>query len=153
MATYRVGNYWCEYNLSSLFCFTSNGTLNGDRLVMGAGTARQVRDRFPSIDRKIGIKIISNFSPECGTYEYGLLVSDRWPDAKIAAFQTKYHWKDKSDIDLIRLGINQLQEWCRLYPEARVDLPMPGIGLGGLDTSVVKDLTDVLPDQVNMWTL
>jgi hypothetical protein len=155
MATYKFGDYWTEYHLSDLFLFTSNGVINGDRLVMGAGTARQVRDEFPGIDQKIGRVILDRAYPEIqpNVYSYGLLINDRWPKSKGGAFQTKYHWRDNSDLDLIFESMLLLKEWCEKYPDARVDLPMPGVGCGKLSIAEVKEITDHLPDQVNVWTL
>lgn len=153
MPTYRKGNYWNEYDQSDLFLFTGNGVVKNGRLVMGAGTAKQVKDHWPDIDLAIGKTIMSDCDePWLGSYEYGLLISWRWPKAKIGVFQTKYDWKDDAYLDLIKLSTKQLYNWCYENPTARVDLPFPGIGKGNLNPNTVKPVINILPDQVIVWT-
>jgi hypothetical protein len=100
MPTYRKADYWGEYNLAGQRFFRwsitgkdiekskSCGIIKGDRLVMGAGTAQQVRDRFPGIDLAIGRKLMSDFDYEGKPIIYGLLISDRWPVGKVGASRT-----------------------------------------------------------------
>jgi hypothetical protein len=151
MPTYRKGDYWDEYDQSDLFLFTSNGVLKDDRLIMGAGTAQQARDRFPGIDLAIGRKLMSDFDYEGKPIIYGLLISDRWPVGKVGAFQTKLHWRQDSDLDLIKFSINLLDEWCHKNSAARVDLPFPGIGCGNLKRETVLEYLEALPNKVNVW--
>ena len=155
MPTFRTGDYWTEYDRSDLFLFTGCGVVKNGRLIMGAGTALQVRDRWPGIDERIGHTILSDCDEphKRDTFKYGLLISYRWPDAKLGVFQTKYHWKDKSDLDLIQLSTEELFNWCYENPSARVDLPFPGIGCGNLDPAKVLPILEKLPDQVNVWEI
>jgi hypothetical protein len=152
MPTYRKGDYWDEYDRSDLFLFTGCGVVINKCLVMGAGTARQVRDRYWGISKAIGRTIIDRGYP-CidNVYTYGLLVSDRYPKAKLGAFQTKLHWKNPSPIELIYESACLLQAWCYQNPTARVDLPMPGVGCGGLESTDILSITDILPNRVNVW--
>ncbi|MFW6042645.1 MAG: hypothetical protein ACOC9C_03095, partial [Chloroflexota bacterium] len=78
---------WTAYDDADLFLITTNSTLkkNG-ALVMGRGIAQQARNRFPGLDLALGREI----ARRCGNRgEYGLLVSPRWPAAKLGAFQVK----------------------------------------------------------------
>jgi hypothetical protein len=153
MPTFRKGNYWNEYNKADLFLFTSNGVLKRDgSLVMGAGTAKQVKLNFPGIEKKIGHAIACrNYPHNNNIYEYGLLISDRWPTAKVGAFQTKLYYKDDSDLLIITTSTYQLQDWCLENPKAIVFLPYPGIGCGNLTKEEVSSILDVLPDTVHIW--
>lgn len=158
----QFGNIWSAWETADLFLFTSNGVLkrNGE-LVMGAGIARQVRDRFNNqrLPLIIGrsIAALANTEPELydfrqNAYKYGLLVSTRWPKAKLGAFQTKMNWKKKSPLPLIQFSTNKLIEWTKENPKAEVHLTMPGCGHGGLSQSEVLPLIEKLPDTVNVWS-
>lgn len=152
MPTFHTGDYWSAYNEADLFLFTSNGVVRDGALVMGAGTARQVRDKFPGIDRAIATAIIRNpLTQGDNPYLYGLLVSDRYPAGKVGAFQTKEHFKEDSCPALIYTTACQLQEWCEAHPGAIVHMPWPGIGCGNLDKREVEPILDTLPDQVHVW--
>ena len=155
MVVYRHGNYWSEYSDSDLFVFTGNGLLKSNgALVMGAGTARQVRDKFLGIDLVIGNAIRKKFnSNEKNLYEYNFLVSEKWPAAKMGVFQSKLHFEDPSNLDLIQKGIDKLNSWCNDHPKSRIDIPMPGVGHGELPIDKVKPLLDNLSDNVNVWTI
>ena len=92
MPIYKTGDMWSAFEEVDLFLITTNSTLtrNG-ALVMGAGIAKQAKQRFPGIEKAFGTAVQSN----CGNFgEYNLLVSPRWPTAKLGAFQTKMDWKN-----------------------------------------------------------
>lgn len=156
MATYERGDLWSAFGSTDLFCFTANSILRGDgRLVMGAGVARQARDRMPGLDRRLGARI-----RELGAAGavYGLVIieaetrgrSDRMP--LLGALQTKVHFRDPSPLDLVVLSVRELAAWMHSHPGRRVDLPFPGIGLGGLDPAHVRPILDVLPPTAHVWS-
>lgn len=63
------GDMWRAWAVSDLWLFTANAVLTADgRLVMGAGIAKQVRDKFAGVDLALGEQI------EHGS-RFGLLVS------------------------------------------------------------------------------
>lgn len=152
MPTFRSGDYWSTYDRSDLFLFTSNGCVSSGALIMGSGTALQVKQKFPGIDRAIAAAIIRNPSTQGNNpYLYGLLVSGRYPRGKVAAFQTKEHFKEDACPALIYTTTCQLQEWCAAHPGAIVHMPWPGIGFGNLSKADVEPILDVLPAEVNIW--
>ena len=55
----QYGNMFEAFNEADLWLFTANGVIkrNG-ALVMGAGIAKTVRDKWPGIDLKIGTPLI-----------------------------------------------------------------------------------------------
>lgn len=140
------GDMWDVFGQADLFLITTNGVVNGGRLVMGAGVARQARDRFPGLDAALGRAAAAAGS------SYGLLVSPRWPAARLGAFQTKGHWREGLSPALIGLAARKLLAWCREHPDARVHLNLPGVGCGGLDRSAVLPLLEPLPDTVTVWS-
>lgn len=91
MPQFKTGDMWTAYTAVDLFLITTNSTLRqGDHaLVMGRGIARQAKERFPGLDTALGRQI----QALCGNQGiYGLLISLRWPAAKLGAFQVKRHY-------------------------------------------------------------
>lgn len=69
------GNIWSVFEQADLFLVTTNATLNRQgALVMGAGIARQARDRFPGLDQKLGKAVAFIGS------HYGVLFPTAWPE-------------------------------------------------------------------------
>lgn len=145
------GNMWSVWRQADLFLITTNASLRKDgALVMGRGIAREARDRFPGVDLAFGKAIAQT----CGSGgRYGLLVSPRWPTAKLGAFQVKYNFSDEADPDLIAFSVEQLCAWCAAHPEKLVHLNYPGIGNGKLTQEVVAPIIERLPDKVTVWII
>ncbi len=145
------GNMWTAYREADLFCITTNSFVKKDgSAVMGAGIAKQAKERLPGIDLAIGQRILQ----ECGQTRggvYGLLVSDHWPKARLAAFQVKTNWNDKASLALIRRSTEALIAWCDIHPKAKVQLNFPGIGNGKLKRDDVLPIIEALPDNVTVW--
>lgn len=126
----------------SVIVIPTNGVVKDDgRLVMGAGVAKQAKDRFRDIDLILGKKVASN-----GNYVH---VIDFEFDKIIFSFPTKHHYNESSDIKLIEKSIKQLcnqTNWCELN---EVYLPRVGCGLGNLDwiTEVKPLLSGYLDDR------
>ena len=146
MPTFTTGNMWDAYPGTDLFVITTNSCImNNGCLVMGAGIAREARDRFPGIECRLA-KLIKS---KCGHLGRYYLVID--PQTHIAAFQVKQDWSDHADTSLILGSTNALTRWIAERP-LRVALNFPGIGLGGLSrTDVLPYLTN-LPANVTIWT-
>jgi hypothetical protein len=140
---------WSVYDEAGLFVITTNSVIkNNKALVMGAGIAKQTRDRFPGIDKAIGQRILQ-ICKAGGIY--GLIVSDRWPAGKIAAFQTKTNYSDPASLSLIKQSTEMLAEWCRNNPNQQVHINFPGIGNGGLHRTTVLPIIQTLPNNVTVW--
>lgn len=140
------GDMWSAYDQADLFLVTTNSVLNRyGALVMGAGIARQARERFPELDAALGNAVV-----QVGD-TYGLIVSPRWPTAKLGGFQTKVRWHDPSSLELINFSASKLVAWCKAHPTARVHLNMPGVGHGRLSREQVLPILEPLPDTVTVW--
>ena len=149
MPQFHRGEMWDAYGDADLFLITTNSTLkqNG-ALVMGRGIARQARDRFPGLDLALGREIAG----VCGPLgHYYLLVSPRWPAARLGAFQVKTHYARPASLALIRQSALALLAWCEEHPDAVVHLNYPGIDNGGLVRAQVLPLLKVLPNNVHIW--
>ena len=130
MAQFRTGDMWSSYDEADLFLITTNATITiRGTLVMGRGIARQAKERFPGLDVALGRQI----QALCGNQGiYGLLISPRWPAAKLGAFQVKRHYSQPASLELIRHSAAALYAWCAEHPDAQVVLNFPGIGNGRL---------------------
>ncbi len=149
MPIFKTGNMWSAYDNADLFVITTNAAIkrNG-ALVMGRGIARQARNRFPGLDAALGRRILSI----CGNQGlYGLIISPRWPEARLGAFQVKRHYSQLASLELIRHSTAALCAWCVEHPDASVHLNFPGIGNGRLRREDVLPIVAQLPDQVAIW--
>ncbi len=177
---------WAVYEscVSDLFLTTANSTENVYRntLVMGAGHAKQMRDRFKGVDkaflsaisRRVASRIASGeWEDNLFCYAewnkkyyriYGdwfFLVSEDWPKKRVGAFQVKRGFWMRGNregekqlmLQLIAESCRHLIKWCNEHPECRVDMPFPGIGNGGLDKIDVMGLVEELPDTVYVWEM
>lgn len=112
-------------------------------LVMGAGNAKAFRDRFPGIARAAGNKVttLGNHVHLCG-YDAGT-------DTYLLSFPTKQDWKDPSRLDLIVQSAEELMVYINTTDWTDVYLCAPGVGLGGLSWSVVKNaIAPILDERV-----
>ena len=154
MAIFKHGNMWDVYDDVDLFCITTNSTVkkNG-ALVMGKGIAKEARDKFPGIDQYFGTKIQLLGRTD---KHYYLITNPNWAvfkPAKIAAFQVKYHYSSRADIDLIIMStIKLLAFLSEQRGTVSVALNFPGIGNGRLPMCRVYNIVKYLPDTVSIWT-
>jgi hypothetical protein len=146
MAIFVQGDMWSAWDEADLFVITTNATLKKDgALVMGRGIAVQARDRFPGLDLALGHAI------GVSGREYGLLVSPRWPRAKLGAFQVKHHYYERASLRLIRRATGCLAEFIAARQPEKVVLNFPGIGNGGLRREDVLPIVTQLPDCVTIY--
>lgn len=136
-------------NLYDVLLFTANNVVNGGRLAMGAGVAKQIRDRFPSSSILLGNKVLIHRDTRGF---YGLVFCHQ-SNCRLGAFQTKYHWNQPSDLDLIKASVERLEMFCALTENRGklISLNFPGIGLGGLKKEDVLPILTTLPDNVTIW--
>lgn len=139
-----------EYAPYNVLLFTANSTINSKgKLVMGAGTAKVVRDTYPGIDAELG-KLIPHLST------FGLCIIDTGAEMgaegelqpKFGAFQTKTLWWRESTLDLISYSVEKLGNWANNNKHFDIGLPFPGVGNGGLSRSQVLPLLEGLPNNV-----
>lgn len=111
----------------------NNQVING-KLVMGAGFALSVKQRYIGIDSKFAEQIrdiwfVSGNNPKLDYYlaylqEYSLI-----------AFQTKRYFGDPTPPELLALSYNRLDAFIHAFPLYRYHIPLPGEGLGGMSFS------------------
>lgn len=143
------GNMWDVYEDTDLFCITTNSFVKGNgELVMGRGIALEALKRFPELPRKLGYEILKLPHKVPTKVKYHFIW---YPPLHIAAFQVKYHYRDKAKIELIKKSCEKLKIFARQRPTWRIDLNFPGIGYGGLDKADVLPTLRNLPDNIHVW--
>lgn len=123
------------------FCVTTNGVVeNNGCLVMGAGLAKYVRDRYPNIDKTLGLHVSIFGNTPCIVH---------LGEQIIISLPTKYHWKGLSNIDLIKKSCEKLVDLIDIENIPRVYMPRPGCGLGALswETEVKPAIENILDDR------
>jgi len=133
-------------NHNEAVCITTNGIVKTNGCaVMGAGIAKQANMSFNGLARDLGA-LLSQYGNRA--YDMGLRkdnVSGKW--IRIITFPTKHHWRDKSDLELIRTSAEQLIDICEGRGITICYLTRPGCANGGLDwESQVKPLLEGILD-------
>ena len=154
------GNLWNSND--NLILVSTNSTLkkNGE-LVMGRGAAKEARDLKVGLPRMFGYQI----QEQCGSGgRYGIILARRFtssPDNNMeiaeingkyyGAFQVKYHWKDKADLELIYFSTQVLDKLMRVHFNLKCSMNFPGIGNGQLTYDEVYPIIEQLPDNVTVY--
>lgn len=149
------GDIWQnELGKADLILVPGNSTLkkNGE-LVMGAGAALELAQRFPDAPRAFGK---ANQSPVCEQCNYGVVFDTLVSNGekyRVGLFQSKTHWRNSSDLTLIAWAAGQLLNFANVQRHWRIALCFPGIGLGGLKREDVLPILEKLPDNVFVYEL
>ena len=114
---------------------------------MGAGVAKAFRDKFKGLGHSAGEKV-SNNGNICQvvgeTVFNGRCVF-------IVAFPTKYNWKDRSNLALIRKSAGELMKLINERGWTNVFLPKPGTMNGQLSyVDVKKEIEGILDNRVTI---
>jgi hypothetical protein len=111
---------------------TTNGIIKKNGLaVMGAGLAKLAAQTYPQLPEQLAyfLEIHGN---RCF----------RFPQYKVITFPTKYHFKDKSDIDLIVKSLEELKLMIEKFDIQKVYMPRVGCRNGQLEWSEVKPVIE-----------
>lgn len=127
-------------NTGDALCVTTNGIVNKEgKLVMGAGNAKEFRDRFSGIDARLGYYVSKYGNRVFRVGEANLFKKT----VTLFSFPTKNDWKDKSDLGLIAQSCIQLKQLIKKFRiQGNVYIPAPGCSNGGL--SWEKDVRPVI---------
>ena len=124
---------------SDITVVTTNSTLDSHgRLVMGAGTALQARQRYPGIATIAGTEIETR---KLALGRYGFLLIPL--SQKIGLLQTKVDWRRPTPIDLLQQSLFTFRYYLNyIDPASTVAMPIPGVGRGGLNRDVVMPILE-----------
>ncbi len=104
--------------------------------VMGRGIALQFKKAYPE-NFKAYAKACKNGEVQSGkmfVFKTGALLGPQY----VINFPTKRHWRDKSKIEDIEAGLNDLVRVIDENNIRSIAIPPLGSGLGGLDWKVVR---------------
>lgn len=131
---------------------TTNGFVKSNgRCVMGAGIAKQARDKIRDTDLQLGRYIkqygnrvfnLGHYTKKNGDISFNLI-----------SLPVKHNWWEDADVDLIAKSLSQLIELVDKLELTKVAVPYPGIGNGKLSKDVVAPLLEVLDDRFIVCTL
>lgn len=140
-------NSWSHKHMTTeiALCITTNGVVKANgQAVMGAGVARAFALAYPQLPKILGQKLARS-----GNQVHYLLTDG---DVHIMSFPTKHHWRDSSDLSLIKNSARTLAELAVIKPDCTFVLTRPGCGLGGLSWPMVRDvISPTLPN--NCWVV
>lgn len=109
---------------------TTNGMLckNGDA-VMGKGQALEAKQLFPGVEKRLGeyLSRYGNRAFYMGVYQAGSHLTS------LVTFPTKYHWRDRSSLELITVSAHQVKAIADKFHLNKLYMPLVGCGLGKLD--------------------
>jgi O-acetyl-ADP-ribose deacetylase (regulator of RNase III) len=98
--------------------------------VMGAGLALEYKRRYPPMFQTYK-KLCDEGTLRIG--QIGFYALKQRPGKIICLFPTKYHWRDKSTLDILNTS---LRIFIKYAPRMKIDtlaMPKIGCGLGGLN--------------------
>lgn len=126
-------------------CVTTNGmTKNNGDAVMGAGIARSFAEKYPSLPKTLGEKLRTE-----GNHVHDIAtITNAYREQHIVSFPTKHHWKNDSDIALIKQSAEELKALADKNNWTCIYLPRPGFGCGRLSWLYVKPvIANILDDR------
>lgn len=108
--------------------------------VMGRGLALQYKNKYPQnfkeYERACKKEMVK--PGKMFVYQTGQLTNPKY----IINFPTKRHWKDKSKIEDIEAGLDDLLQVIQKLHIKSIAIPPLGSGLGGLEWKVVKKIIE-----------
>jgi O-acetyl-ADP-ribose deacetylase (regulator of RNase III) len=136
-------NIWDVFkDYDAIVCPTNGVVKTNGELVMGGGLAKQFKEKFPYIPYIWGSHV-KRYGNHLGKHSH-----DGNPELPaLVSFPSKHHWKDVSDIDLIRRSTQELVECADYQDYKKVLLPKVGCGLGGLTWKEVKPVLEKYLDK------
>lgn len=120
----NIFNSSCEFLVNPVNCVG----------VMGKGLALEFKNKYP-LNFEIYKKACDNAS-----FNIGNLLIVPVDNKFIVNFPTKKHWRNKSDLEFIKIGLEELKVAIKDFNIKSIALPKLGCGLGGLDWNEVFDL-------------
>jgi hypothetical protein len=133
-----IWKHWASETFGYIVIPTNGVVKKDGTAVMGAGLAKELlRVQDPEFHFWLGKTITKH-----GNHTFLNNEED------IFAFPTKHHWRNKSDLDLIRRSARELVYLSHVATRGKIYLPRVGCGLGGLDweSEVKPILAEILTE-------
>ena len=132
----NIFNSSCEFLVNPVNCVG----------VMGKGLALEFKNKYPLNFQK--------YKAFCdnASFHIGKLLIVYENNKFIVNFPTKKHWRNKSDLEFIKIGLEELKVAIKDFNIKSIALPKLGCGLGGLDWNevfvLIKDFHNSIEDNV-----
>lgn len=148
-----TGDLW-TYGNPDARVITTNGfrKANGE-CVMGRGCAREARDRYPGLAKRIGERIEAT-----GNHAYAFDVGEHWelvtfPVKPVTGSKGEPGFSSMADLVIIEASAWRLLMMAESFGWQEIVMPRPGAGNGGLVWRDVKMLLDrILDDRFTALT-
>jgi hypothetical protein len=140
-----TGNLWTYP--ADFIVITTNGTVRADgSCVMGRGCAREAKEKFPGLAKKLGARIKKggNHVEYFDQDDLGYVAEP----TGLYTFPVKHHWYEQADLDLIRQSVGELGRLVLGF--GTYVMPRPGCGNGQRTWEEVRPLLLDLPDNVHV---
>lgn len=149
----EVQGYLWNYK-ADWYCVTTNGSLTSNGLaVMGAGVAKQARDRYPDLPYRVGKILVGYKGISLRPPLLAFNKQDTGYDRNLVIFPTKMEWTDEfSSLDLIQESAFVLKYLATRRFDEVFALTRPGCGNGNLRwvEDVKPIIQHILPDNVHI---
>lgn len=135
-------NYMITYKIGNIFNEDVEAIVNTVNCVgiMGKGLALQFKNKYYN-----NFKLYANACRRNEVVTGKVLVYKIEPlfnPKYIINFPTKQHWRDKSKIEYIETGLDDLVQTIHNLSIKSIAIPPLGCGLGGLNWNVIKQLIE-----------
>ena len=115
-----TGNIWDFHDAGNWIVIPVNGQVNSKgEAIMGAGLAKQAKDRFPDLPALLGANTCYRESWPFAFHSY-----------KIISFPTKYKWREDSNLGLIEQCLREGLKLNWLPAPNQGDIYLPRLGCG-----------------------
>lgn len=142
---------WEELGVATVLFVTASSTLNGHKLIMSHGAAKEAEDRFPFLPATFGSILVQRKRVK---KVFGIMttldtVITNLPrhETQIGIFQAGIKYYDVASLDVIKEAVRLMKFWADKFP--RIAMTFPGIGQGKLKREDVLPVIAALPD--NVW--
>ncbi len=112
-------------------------------LIMGLGAAYAMKRKYHIAPKLFG-EMIKNYCGHLGSY--GLLLY-----GGMGILQTRSHYNDKIDVNLVKYGLRILHTIAEGNPTIMYNLTHPGLGYDGSKLPNIEKALAGLPDNLFIW--
>lgn len=141
-----TGDLW-TYGNPDARVITTNGfrKANGE-CVMGRGCAREARDKYPGLAKRIGDRI-----GETGNHAYVFDVDEPWmlvtfPVKPVTGAKGEPGFSSMASMEIIEASAWRVLTMAESYGWSEIVMPRPGAGNGGLSWRLVKGVLEAILD-------
>jgi hypothetical protein len=142
------GDMFAEFPERTVWLVTANSYVKSNgNLVMGRGAAARAARLWPEMPSIAGKRVL-----HLGDYHVMIMLGFG-RDRHAGIFQTKRHFHDPSDPELIRESCRKLEAKARGMRDYVFRVNYPGIGLGGLSVDQVQPILErhLAWDNIEVW--